>query len=192
MQSGALNIRKRYSIYNKFTKRSFRREESRCCFHLETGRSIFKTGKKIYASNYICERGICRNVNTYDHNKILGIYYRSSGSSEGRSWCTHLIVRTWHQVISIFSCLWRTRIMVKSWPQGRPVKIFLHLRKVYWRIFNNSSIFLKTMSCVSFQHRVCYIFSYAIIWVSTVILQCKVMAKSNESYQRTVRKLIEA
>ena len=60
---------------------------------------------------------------------------RSSGSSDGRLFCIHRIVRISHQLITTYFCPWRTSLVVGSWSQESPVKIgsssFLTIGKYY-------------------------------------------------------------
>jgi len=46
---------------------------------------------------------------------------RSSGSSDGRFFCIHRIVRISQELITTCFCPWRTRLEDWSWPQESPV-----------------------------------------------------------------------
>ena len=48
---------------------------------------------------------------------------KNSGSSDGKFFCIHRIVRNSHQVITTYFCPWRTSLVGGSWSQESPVKI---------------------------------------------------------------------
>ena len=96
---------------------------------------------------------------------------RSCGSTDGRFFCIHRIVRISHQVITTYFIPGRTSLVVGSWPQESPVKIgsasFLTIGKRAsirgalwsWHLVGNSSsnktahIWLKSHYCNQFYEQ---------------------------------------